>query len=62
MAVVSNGRTTRSAECEQCIETRGDGDVRGWAARHADRTGHTVYVLAERGTYFRPDTPPTNHP
>lgn len=58
MAIVTRARGESTAECEQCIaRPPSDTDVRGWAARHADRFGHTVYVLFERGTYFRPDRP-----
>lgn len=57
---VQRGRPSVLAECEDCnrrwdaVGTSDSDNARASAKRHADSTGHTVYVERAIGTYLNP--------
>lgn len=53
---ISRIRSNPIAECETCDNDVLDAEpTRAEVRAHVKATGHTVYVLVEEGTYYKPE-------
>lgn len=53
---ITRGARQHTVECETCNNDVLDAEAsRAKVRAHVKATGHTVYVLVEEGTYYRPE-------